>query len=238
MIKVTVWNEYFDGQKNDERCVKSYPNGLHNTIADALNLDKNIKATCKIFDDKDYGLSEEVLASTDVLIYWAHCLHDKIPDEVAIRIKKHVNMGMGVIFLHSAHLSKAMQYTLGTSGTLQWREIGEKERLFVCDPSHPIAKDLPLNFELEHEEMYGEPFGIPNPDSTVFLGWFSGGNVFRSGVCFNRGYGKVFYFQPGHETYPIYHDKNIQKVLHNAVLWANSNYRALELNCPNVKKFD
>jgi trehalose utilization protein len=64
--------------------------------------------------------------------------------------------------------------------------------------------------------MYGEFFDIPKPDEVIFTGWFSGGEVFRSGCTFSRGYGKIFYFQPGHEEYPIYYMPEIQKIICNA----------------------
>ena len=73
---------------------------------------------------------------------------------------------------------------------------------------------------LEHEETYGEHFEIPQPDELIFISWFEGGEVFRSGCTFTRGKGHIFYFQPGHETFPIYHQPDIQKVITNAVRWA------------------
>lgn len=54
----------------------------------------------------------------------------------------------------------------------------------------------------------------------MFISWFQGGEVFRSGVTYRRDKGKVFYFRPGHEAFPIYHMPIIQKVLINAVNWA------------------
>jgi trehalose utilization protein len=127
---------------------------------------------------------------------------------------------MGFIALHSAHFAKPFKLLMGTSCTLKWREVGEKERLWVVNPAHPIADGLPDQFVIEHEEMYGEPFGIPQPDSLVFVSWFAGGDVFRSGCCYYRDRGKVFYFRPGHETYPTYYQPEVRHVLANAVRWA------------------
>jgi trehalose utilization protein len=110
---------------------------------------------------------------------------------------------------------------------LRWREANELERIWIVNPSHPIAAGLPVNaeadaehFELPQTEMYGEFFDIPQPDELVFISWFEGGEVFRSGCTFQRGAGRIFYFRPGHETYPIYYDLNVKRVLANSVLWA------------------
>ena len=232
MIKVTVWNEYL---RQDERQVlEAYPEGMHNVIAAALNREKDIKASVSLLSNPEQGLDEKTLDNTDVLIWWGHHYHDKVEDSLAQKVADRVRRGMGVIFLHSAHNSKPFKLLLGTSGSLCWRVADEKERIWVSAPSHPIAAGLPPSFVLEKEEMYGEPFGIPTPDETVFIGWFEGGNVFRSGVTFTREYGKIFYFQPGHETYPIYRDANIQKVITNAVRWAAPLVKIPEFDCPNT----
>ncbi len=111
---------------------------------------------------------------------------------------------------------------MGTTCDLKWREADEKERLWVVDPSHPITEGIGEYIELEKEEMYGEHFDIPAPDELVFVSWFEGGEVFRSGATFKRGKGKIFYFRPGHETYPTYHNEDIQTVIRNAVKWAGN----------------
>jgi trehalose utilization protein len=145
---------------------------------------------------------------------------------------------MGIIFLHSAHKSKPFMQLLGTSGSLCWREANEKCRVWTASPAHPIAAGIPEQFVLEREEMYGEPFGIPQPLQTVFISWFAGGNVFRSGVTFQRDYGRIFYFQPGHETHPSYHNENVQKIIVNAVKWANPIVRVSSLECPEVQPLE
>ncbi len=162
--------------------------------------------------------------------------HDKVPDEVVMNIKDAVLMGMGMIFLHSGHHSKPFRTLMGTSCNLHWREDGDFERVWTVNPAHPIAQGVGPYFEIPHVETYGEPFGIPNPDEVVFIGWYEGGEVFRSGVTFHRENGRIFYFQPGHETFPIYYDPTIQKVIKNAVRWAAPIYRADELVCPHVKR--
>ncbi|MEF9605757.1 ThuA domain-containing protein, partial [Paracoccus sp. PXZ] len=188
----------------------------------ALNRDAGIAAGSVTLQDPEHGLTAEKLAETDVLIWWGHCAHGEVQDAVVERVAEAVWSGMGMIFLHSAHFSKPFKRLMGTPCNLTWREAGERERLWLTSRNHPIAAGLPDHFELEHEEMYGEPFGVPEPLETVFVSWFAGGEVFRSGLTYKRGAGNVFYFRPGHETYPTYHDANVQRVILNAVKWAHN----------------
>jgi len=218
-VRVVVWNEFRHEKKNPV-VKKVYPKGMHDVIAKGLNKDKNIKATLAELDEPEHGLTEEVLKNTDVLIWWGHGAHKEVNDEIVDRVQKYILNGMGLIVLHSGHFSKIFRKMMGTSCILTWREAGEKERLWVTQPGHPIAEGLPEYFELKHEEMYGEFFDVPHPEALVFVSWFKGGEVFRSGCCYTRGKGKIFYFRPGHETHPTYYDKNIQQVLKNAVKWA------------------
>ena len=234
VIKVTVWNEYAEEQKRPE-VTSVHPAGLHNTIADFLNKDKGISATVSCMDDPEQGLSEKILNNTDVLLWWGHMYHHMVQDEYVRRVVDRVQRGMGIIFLHSAHRSKPFMSLLGTTGFLGWREAHEKCRVWTAAPTHPIAEGVPQQFLLEEEEMYTEPFGIPKPDDTVFISWFEGGNVFRSGVTFTRDYGKIFYFQPGHETYHTYHNPNVQRVILNAVKWAKPVVIMDSLDCPRME---
>lgn len=234
MIKVTVWNE-FQHEKNSELVRKIYPNGIHNAVADFLRSDDIVVRTATL-DDPECGLTEEVLQDTDVLIWWGHMAHMKVPDEIAYRVKEAVMKGMGFIGLHSAHHSKPFRYLMGTACNLSWREDGDLERIWTINPAHPIAQGLGRYFELPHVETYAEPFGIPEPDEVVFAGWYEGGELFRSGCTFHREYGRIFYFQPGHETYPIFYDENVQKVIRNAVYWAAPTYRVAERPNFHVKK--
>jgi trehalose utilization protein len=234
-IKVTVWNEYTQEQMEGETA-KIYPQGLHVTIADFLNMDDEIQAATSVITDDEQGLSNGLLENTDVLIWWGHMRHGEINDIFAERVAEKVRRGMGMIFLHSSHQSKPFIRLLGTTGRLGWREAREKSRVWTINPAHPITKGVPEQFLLDHEEMYSEPFGIPEPLSTVFISWFEGGNVFRSGVTFIRDLGKIFYFQPGHETFPIYHNANIQRIITNAVKWARPLLRLDSLDCPEVKE--
>lgn len=216
MIRVTVFNEGRHEQENAEiRAI--YPKGIHGCIAEFLSQDDEIEVKhLATFDMPEHGLTEEVLEDTDVLVFWNHMLQEQFEDEVAERVKRHVLSGMGLVALHSAHYSKILRKLLGTNMTLRWRH-GDSERLVVTCPSHPIAQGIPERFDLAKEEMYGEYFDIPKPDDVVFTGWFAGGEVFRSGCTFTRGNGKIFYFQPGHEEYPIYYVPIIQKIITNAV---------------------
>ncbi|EEW26855.1 ThuA domain-containing protein [Rhodobacter ferrooxidans] len=219
-IRVTVFGENVHEQTN-RVVAEIYPQGMHGCIAATLNAN-GMDASTVTLQQPDHGLTAEKLAATDVLIWWGHAAHGAVQDAVVDRVCDAVWGGMGMIFLHSAHFSKPFKRLMGSPCNLTWREAGERERLWVTSRNHPIASDLPEHFELEHEEMYGEPFGVPEPLETVFISWFQGGEVFRSGLTYKRGAGNVFYFRPGHETYPTYHDANVQRVICNAVRWAHN----------------
>lgn len=217
-MKVTVWNENRHELSNPEvRAV--YPEGIHGAIQEFL-AKAGVDADTATLDQPEHGLSQEVLDQTDVLLWWGHVAHDEVSEEIVERVYQRVLDGMGLIVLHSGHFSKIFKKLMGTSCDLKWREADEKERLWVIDPSHPIASGIGEYIELDKEEMYGEHFDIPAPDELVFMSWFEGGEVFRSGCTYKRGKGKIFYFRPGHETYPTYHNPEIQKVIVNAVVWA------------------
>jgi trehalose utilization protein len=216
--RVTVWNE-FRHEKTHAEVTKLYPDGMHQVIAKALR-EAGLTVRTAALDEPQHGLTDDVLAQTDVLTWWGHMAHGEVKDEVVDKVYQRVLDGMGLIVLHSAHFSKIFRKLMGTSCDLKWREIGEKERIWVVEPGHPIADGLGEYFEIPHAEMYGERFDIPAPDTLVFVSWFQGGEVFRSGCCYHRGKGKVFYFRPGHETYPIYYQPEVQRVLVNAARWA------------------
>lgn len=220
MIRVTVWNEYVH-EREYEGIAKVYPKGIHGCIADFLDTDEEITVRCATLDMENQGISEEMLKNTDVLIWWAHARHEEITDENVRLIQEAVLGGMGLIALHSAHYSKIMKALMGTTMSLNWRN-NDSETLQCVKPLHPIADGVPSVIDIPHEEMYSEWFDIPKPDDIVFEGTFSRGEKFRSGVTFTRGYGKIFYFQPGHEEYPIYFMPEIQKIITNAVNWAYS----------------
>ncbi|MBE6546440.1 MAG: trehalose utilization protein ThuA [Ruminococcaceae bacterium] len=218
-IRVLVWNENYHEQVS-EAIAAIYPRGIHTTIAEGLSTDPDLTVSTATMDMEEFGLSEEALAQTDVLIVWAHHRHGELPDEIATRVQQRVLDGMGFLVLHSAHLCKPFVRLMGTVCRSRWRENDEKERLWVIEQGHPIAEGLPAYLEFEEEETYGERFDIPTPDELVFISWFSGGEVFRSGCCFYRGKGKIFYFRPGHEAYPTYYREDVRRILINAVKWA------------------
>ena len=218
MINVTFWNEFLH-EKKRENVAKIYPKGIHAALAEGLaSPDLNIRTAT--MDEPDHGLPDDVLKSTDVLIWWAHMRHIDVRDDIVEKIHQRVLEGMGLIVLHSSHFSKIFKKVTGCSCSLKWRDVGERERLWNICPTHPITQGIGDYFEIPHEEMYGERFDIPEDGKIIFISHFEGGNVFRSGVTFERGYGKVFYFQPGHETYPIYYQKEVLQVIGNAIRWA------------------
>lgn len=257
MIRVTVWNEFVQEQMADKadqmfpgddqaemrsrlkegaRAIREIHQGaIHDTLKALLEEDTDITVRIATLEMEECGLSEEVLKETDVLVWWAHIAHDRVPDEIAERVREYVLKGMGFIALHSAHPSKPLQRLLGTSGSLQWRE-GDFCRVWNISPTHPIAQGIPASFELPEEEMYGEFFDIPKPDDVVFISWYRGGEVFRSGCTWTRGYGKVFYFQPGHETNKSYFNEHVRQIICNAVHWAKPAMRIDTLDCPNAKE--
>jgi trehalose utilization protein len=233
---ITVWNEYVHERNHDE-VAEIYPDGIHAIIADAL-ADRGFETRTATLDEPEHGLSEEVLDGTDVLTWWGHAAHDEVEDEVVRRVKERVLDGMGLLVLHSAHFSKIFKELMGTTCGLKWREAAETERLWVTNPAHPIVDGIDEYIELPEAEMYGEHFDIPEPDTLVFNSWFEGGEVFRSGCCYQRGRGRVFYFRPGHETYPVYHDDDIQRVLANACDWAAPNEDGADIERGNSEPIE
>lgn len=219
-IRVTIWNE-FRHERTNPLAKEVYPEGIHRVLAEELSAFGYSTGTATL-DEPEHGLTDETLESTDVLIWWGHLAHDEVEDRIVEKINERVLKGMGLIVLHSGHYSKIFKKLMGTTCALKWREADEKERLWVVDPSHPIVEGIGEYIELEKEEMYGEHFDIPTPDELLLVSWFEGGEIFRSGCTYKRGQGKIFYFRPGHETYPTYYNKNVIRVIANAVQWAGS----------------
>lgn len=235
-MNILIYNEFRHEKDPNCRASQVYPEGIHTAIADFLKKEPDLNVRTVTLDTVE-EITEDVLKNTDVLLWWGHMKHDDVPDAVAERVHNAVLNGMGAIFLHSAHKSKPFMRLMGTSCSLIWRESDDMERVWVAAPYHPIAAGLDRFFEIPADETYGEPFGIPTPEEIVFIGWFTGGEVFRSGCTWQRGCGRVFYFQPGHETYPIFYDENVQKVILNAVRWVAPSYRIDNcMDCPNPPK--
>ncbi|MEJ2288346.1 MAG: ThuA domain-containing protein [Deinococcales bacterium] len=218
-LRVTVWNEYLHEVENDlVRAV--YPDGIHAEVGSAIEERLDAQVTSATLREPEHGLTQEVLDGTDVLFWWGHKAHAEVADEIVERVHRAVLGGMGLVVLHSGHVSKVFKRVLGTSGWLRWREADEKERLWNLQPSHPLLEGVPEQFELEQEEMYGERFDIPEPDELLMISWFQGGEVFRSLCTWRRGHGRVVYFRPGHEAYPTYRNPHVRRILANAAAYA------------------
>lgn len=215
---VTVWNENIH-EREEPAVAERYPNGIHGAIAEHLDSEGYTVQTATL-QEPDHGLTNDVLDGTDVLVWWSHCANDEVHDEIADRVVDRVHDGMGFVPLHSGKNSKPFTRLMGTTCRIKYRHGGERERIWAVDPGHPIADGLDECFEIPATETYGEPYDVPEPDRTVFVSWFEGGEVFRSGLCYRRGRGRIFAFRPGHEEYPIFHQEEVQKVIANAVEWA------------------
>ncbi|WP_165063190.1 ThuA domain-containing protein [Marisediminicola senii] len=222
-VRVVVWGENRH-EKVEPHVAEIYPNGMHETIREGIeeNLGASATVTTATLDDPEHGLTEEVLAATDVLVWWGHAAHDEVSDEVVERVHSHVLAGMGLLVLHSGHWSKIFGKLMGTSCTLRWRSEADREIVWTVDPTHPISRGIPHPFIIPQQEMYGEFFDIPAPDELVFLSTFSGGEVFRSGCTFKRGFGKIFFFSPGDQDFPVYHHSDVRRVIANGVEWART----------------
>jgi trehalose utilization protein len=219
-LRITVWGENVHEHRS-AKVNEIYPRGMHAAIAEGLlKFLPSASVSTATLQEPEHGLPAERLRDTDVLTWWGHLAHDQVGDDVVRRVQARVLEGMGLIVLHSGHYSKIFRRLMGTSCSLTWRDAGERERLWACNPGHPITRGIDRCFELPKEEMYGEPFAIPAPEEEVFISWFEGGEVFRSGCCWRRGNGSIFYFRPGHETFPTYHDDNVRRVIANAAEWA------------------
>ena len=217
-VNVTIWNE-FRHEKRSEKVRALYPDGMHQTIAEGLREAGEFYIRFATLDEAEHGLCAEVLDATEVLIWWGHTAHHEVQDEIVERVYKRVLDGMGLIVLHSALMSKIFLKLMGTTCDIKWREANDKERLWVVQPAHPIARGVGEFIEIEAEEMYGEFFEVPAPEQLIFVSWFSGGEVFRSGMTWTRGRGKIFYFRPGHETYPTYFHADVRRVIANAAIY-------------------
>ncbi len=233
-MRVTVFNEYL--HEVEAESVRSvYPDGIHAALASAVREHvPGAEVRAATLREPDHGLSQDVVDSTDVLLWWGHKAHAEVSDEVAERVQRAVLAGMGLVVLHSGHYSKPFVRLMGTHGSLKWREADEKERLWNLQPGHPVLEGVPEHFELEREEMYGERFDVPDPDELLMISWFQGGEVFRSLMTWRRGHGRVVYFRPGHETYPTYHHPLVRRIVANAAAYAAARTRRDDSQSPNA----
>lgn len=219
-IRVLVWSEFSEPKE-------VYPHGIHGAVADALNKLDGVTAATATLDDADQGVSEAALAGADVLAWFGHVKHGAVTDVSVDRIVKHVKeRGMGFLGLHSTHFAKPFKALMETE--CSWRtyvEDGKSAEIHVWDASHPIAQGVP-NFVIPKEEWYGEPYKVPPPDSVVLVGLYTDRReIARDGMTWTAGKGRVFYFRPGHETFPIYFMPEVQKILGNAARWLAEPHR-------------
>lgn len=236
-LRVTVWNEGRH-ETREEHVAKLYPDGIHGAIAEGLDniLGPTVQVRTATLDEPEHGLTEQVLQDTDVLTWWGHAAHGEVDDAIVDRVHQQVLAGMGLVVLHSGHWSKIFQKLMGTTCTLRWRSVGERELVWTVNPTHPIAQGVPHPIVIDAQEMYGEYFDIPQPEELVFVSSFTGGEVFRSGCTFRRGNGRIFYFSPGDQEYPVYHHPDVRRVIANGVRWAAPNYA--ERKTPSLHRYD
>ncbi|MBO5904651.1 MAG: ThuA domain-containing protein [Clostridia bacterium] len=221
-IRVTFWHECRH-EKTNPTVTKIYPGGIHAFICNFLNEEADVEAKFVTLDDPDQGLPDEVLNNTDVLIWWGHLAHGEVKDELVEKVfRRVVNGGMGILCLHSAHHSKPFKRILGSTGNLTWGR-NQREVIWNMNPAHPILAGIPDHFIIDNEELYAEPFYIPQPDELLLCGWFEDGHVFRSGACYHKGAGKLVYLQPGHETCRSFHNPYVQRLINNAVHYLKPN---------------
>jgi trehalose utilization protein len=220
-LRIVVWNENIHESRGDEVVRRHYPDGIHTVIADGLRaeLGADAQVSTATLAEPEHGLTETVLADTDVLLWWGHIGHDQVDDAVVDRVHRHVLAGMGIVVLHSGHYSKIFKRLLGTTASLKWRNARERELIWTVAPGHPIADGVPNPVIIPEQEMYGEFFDIPTPDELIFISSFGGGEVFRGGITYRRGLGKLFYYSPGDQEYPVYHHPDIRRILRNGVRW-------------------
>jgi trehalose utilization protein len=232
-INVTIWNEYLHEVKEPE-IGKVYPKGIHGALAEELSVNTDFNIRTATLNEPSHGLTDDVLSTTDVMIWWGHMGHHLVDDAIVEKVQHQVLSGMGLIVLHSGHYSKIFRKLMGTNCSLTWREANEKERLWVIEPAHPVMKGMPPYFEIAAEEMYGERFDVPTPDKLLMVSWFQGGEVFRSCATWQRGHGQVVYFRPGHEEYPTYHNEHVVRVITNACRWGAREVNIPTNDAPNV----
>ena len=233
MVRVTIWNENRHEQSN-EHVQKLYPKGIHGAIADLLAQDEAIVTQTATLDEPEHGLSEEVLDNTDVLFGGVIAPTGKFKMKLSTESNSAYSAVWDWWCCHSGHYAKIFKRLMGTNCSFKWREEAERERLWNVAPGHPLTQGIGEQIVLENAEMYGERFDIPEPDESIFISWFEGGEVFRSGCVWRRGHGTIFYFRPGHETYPIYYNQEIGQVLRNAAHYCQARVSISTRKSPHI----
>ena len=198
-----------------------YPNGINGALVEMLSKDNTVIAEMANLEDPEQGLSQAALAKTDVLIWFGHRKHGEVTGEHVDRIVKRVEQGMGYLPLHSAHYAHPFQQLMkliaakqgspleGTPGS--WGKVenlGKPEVIHILAPGHAIVHGV-KDFTIPRTETYANPFNVPKPDLRILDG--------NDGLLWTYGAGKVFYFRPGHEEYPIYYQPQVRQILRNAV---------------------
>jgi trehalose utilization protein len=233
-INVLVWDEQQDVQ------VKSgaYKNFLGNAVAEFLSKTDGLQVVSANINEPDQGLADDRIAAADVVVWWGHVRHKDVNDSKVESIVAKVKAGKaGFVALHSAHYSKPFKNLMGTNCGFKKVDANKNEgfvqHLRVVSPMHPIAKGV-KDFDIPKTEIYGEPFEVPMPDAIVLYGHWDTGDSFPDVCCWTVGGkgvssaaakaanpgGRVVYFRPGHETFPIFHQPEVQRVVTNCVLWA------------------
>jgi trehalose utilization protein len=202
-----------------------YPNDINGAVAEGLKDLSGWEVVKAGLSDPDQGLPDKLLQRADVLIWWGHQKHGDVKDELVDKIVKRVKEdGMGFIALHSSHFAKPNKKLMGTA--CSWKAYvldSTTLKITVKSPDHPIAKGI-KDFTIDHSERYSDPYAVPTPKAVVFEGTASlkkgGTDTSQIGLTWEIGKGKVFYFQAGHETNPVFMDPNVRQIMSNAVQWA------------------
>lgn len=215
-MRVVVWSE---GEVHGHEAT-GYPEGMPAAIADAVRGIPEAQVEIASIDDADQGVPDERLRQADVLLWWSHMRHEDLLSATVDRVVSAVEHGLGLVALHSAISSPVFRRLVGTTGGFGGWRHGDREVLWTVDPSHPICRGVEFPVVMPQQEMYSEPANLPTPDELVFISSFSGGEVFRSGITYRRGVGRIFYFSPGHEEYPVFLHPGVRGILANATSWA------------------
>ncbi len=219
-VRVLLWSEQTEPRE-------LYPTGISGALAEHLNQQKGFEAKTAQLTDAESGLPEAALAQTDVLVWFGHKKHGEVPDEIVDRVVKHIReRGMGFVGLHSTHFSKVLKKALGATGAWSsYKKLGQPEQMWVVSPKHPIAKGV-TDFAIPKEEIYTEPFEVPEPEAVIVEGTWPSGHRNREVMVWTLDKGRFVYIRAGHEEYPIYFMPPMQTLVRNSILWAAGKTKA------------
>ena len=198
-----------------------YPRDIDGALGDYLDALPHTEVRRARLDEPSAGLADADLDATDVLIWWGRLRHADLPDDRAVAIADRVRAGkLGFVALHASCGSKPFVNLMGTSCEPGgWRDNGRPERVTIAAPDHEIARGV-APFTIPRTSMYLEPFQVPSPETVVLVSTFSGGETFRSGLTWTVGQGRVAYFRPGHDAFPVLFHPSVRRVVANAARWA------------------